>query len=451
MLYFLSRIQAGIGLSPASNNIFVFWFKFLQWSHGMNAPANTSVDNNEKTLNRQTFDEVMVPVFAPNAFIPVRGSGLDLWDQDGKHYLDLTGGIAVSGLGHAPVELVEALTDQAKKLWHVSNYFTNEPVLKLAKALTEATFAEKVFFCNSGGEANEAAFKLARKWAHNHFGAKKSRIVSCLHSFHGRTLFTVTVGGQPKYTEGFEPLPQQIDHIPFNDIEAARAAIGDDVCAVVVEPIQGEGGILPASVEYLNALRQICNEKNALLIFDEIQCGMGRTGDLFAYMGYGVTPDIMTSAKALGNGFPIAAMLTTTEIASAFSVGSHGTTYGGNPLAAAVACKALEIINTPEFLSRITDAGNKLKASLERVVADYPDVFAGVRGKGLMLGLVMSDKYHGKAAEITAAAAEQGLLLLLAGYDVIRYVPALVIKDEHIVEGEKLLRQSLDAWLKASS
>ena len=417
----------------------------------MNAPANTSVDNNEKIVNRQTFDEVMVPVFAPNAFIPVRGSGLDLWDQEGKHYLDLTGGIAVSGLGHAPAELVEALTDQAKKLWHVSNYFTNEPVLKLAKALTEATFAEKVFFCNSGGEANEAAFKLARKWAHNHFGAKKSRIVSCLHSFHGRTLFTVTVGGQSKYTEGFEPLPQQIDHIPFNDIEAARAAIGDDVCAVVVEPVQGEGGILPASPEYLKALRQICNEKNALLIFDEIQCGMGRTGDLFAYMGYGVTPDIMTSAKALGNGFPIAAMLTTTEIASAFSVGSHGTTYGGNPLAAAVAYKALEIINKPEFLSRITEAGNKLKASLERVVADYPDVFAGVRGKGLMLGLVMSAKYHGKAAEITAAAAQQGLLLLLAGYDVIRYVPALVIKDEHIVQGEKLLRQALDTWLKASA
>ena len=417
----------------------------------MDAPVNTSVDNNEKTVNRQTFDEVMVPVFAPNAFIPVRGSGLDLWDQDGKHYLDLTGGIAVSGLGHAPAELVEALTDQAKKLWHVSNYFTNEPVLKLAKALTDATFAEKVFFCNSGGEANEAAFKLARKWAHNHFGAKKSRIVSCLHSFHGRTLFTVTVGGQSKYTEGFEPLPQQIDHIPFNDIEAARAAIGDDVCAVVVEPVQGEGGILPASSGYLKALRQICNEKNALLIFDEIQCGMGRTGDLFAYMGYGVTPDIMTSAKALGNGFPIAAMLTTTEIASAFSVGSHGTTYGGNPLAAAVACKVLEIINTPEFLSRIADAGNKLKASLESVVADYPDVFAGVRGKGLMLGLVMSDKYHGKAPEITGAAAQQGLLLLLAGYDVIRYVPALVIRDEDIVQGEKLLRQSLDAWLKFSA
>lgn len=409
---------------------------------------SADIGKNDEPVTRQTFDDVMVPVFAPASFVPVRGSGLDLWDQNGKHYLDLTGGIAVSGLGHTPPEIVDALVEQAKKLWHVSNYFTNEPVLKLARALTDATFAEKVFFCNSGGEANEAAFKLARKWAHDHFGEKKNRIVSCYHSFHGRTLFTVTVGGQSKYTEGFEPLPPRIDHIPFNDIEAARAAIDDDVCAVVVEPVQGEGGILPADPDYLRSLRQLCNEKNALLVFDEIQCGMGRTGTLFAYMGYGVVPDIMTSAKALGNGFPIAAMLTTSEIARSFSVGSHGTTYGGNPLAAAVACKVFETINRPEFLQRVVEAGEKLKFSLERVAADYPDVFSGVRGKGLMLGLVMSDKYQGRAKEITAAAEKQGLLLLLAGYDVIRYVPALVVSDEHIEQGEALLRKAIDSWLE---
>lgn len=409
---------------------------------------SADIGKNDEPVTRQTFDDVMVPVFAPASFVPVRGSGLDLWDQNGKHYLDLTGGIAVSGLGHTPPEIVDALVEQAKKLWHVSNYFTNEPVLKLARALTDATFAEKVFFCNSGGEANEAAFKLARKWAHDHFGEKKNRIVSCYHSFHGRTLFTVTVGGQSKYTEGFEPLPPRIDHIPFNDIEAARAAIDDDVCAVVVEPVQGEGGILPADPDYLRSLRQLCNEKNALLVFDEIQCGMGRTGTLFAYMGYGVVPDIMTSAKALGNGFPIAAMLTTSEIARSFSVGSHGTTYGGNPLAAAVACKVFETINRPEFLQRVVEAGEKLKFSLERVAADYPDVFSGVRGKGLMLGLVMSDKYQGCAKEITAAAEKQGLLLLLAGYDVIRYVPALVVSDEHIEQGEALLRKAIDSWLE---
>ena len=412
----------------------------------MNMSAD--IGKNDEPVTRQTFDDVMVPVFAPASFVPVRGSGLDLWDQNGKHYLDLTGGIAVSGLGHTPPEIVDALVEQAKKLWHVSNYFTNEPVLKLARALTDATFAEKVFFCNSGGEANEAAFKLARKWAHDHFGEKKNRIVSCYHSFHGRTLFTVTVGGQSKYTEGFEPLPPRIDHIPFNDIEAARAAIDDDVCVVVVEPVQGEGGILPADPDYLRSLRQLCNEKNALLVFDEIQCGMGRTGTLFAYMGYGVVPDIMTSAKALGNGFPIAAMLTTSEIARSFSVGSHGTTYGGNPLAAAVACKVFETINRPEFLQRVVEAGEKLKFSLERVAADYPDVFSGVRGKGLMLGLVMSDKYQGRAKEITSAAEKQGLLLLLAGYDVIRYVPALVVSDEHIEQGEALLRKAIDSWLE---
>lgn len=409
---------------------------------------SADIGKNDEPVTRQTFDDVMVPVFAPASFVPVRGSGLDLWDQNGKHYLDLTGGIAVSGLGHTPPEIVDALVEQAKKLWHVSNYFTNEPVLKLARALTDATFAEKVFFCNSGGEANEAAFKLARKWAHDHFGEKKNRIVSCYHSFHGRTLFTVTVGGQSKYTEGFEPLPPRIDHIPFNDIEAARAAIDDDVCVVVVEPVQGEGGILPADPDYLRSLRQLCNEKNALLVFDEIQCGMGRTGTLFAYMGYGVVPDIMTSAKALGNGFPIAAMLTTSEIARSFSVGSHGTTYGGNPLAAAVACKVFETINRPEFLQRVVEAGEKLKFSLERVAADYPDVFSGVRGKGLMLGLVMSDKYQGRAKEITSAAEKQGLLLLLAGYDVIRYVPALVVSDEHIEQGEALLRKAIDSWLE---
>ena len=410
--------------------------------------ANTTTGKINEPVTRQTFDDVMVPVFAPASFIPVRGSGLALWDQSGKQYLDLTGGIAVLGLGHTPPEIVDALVEQARNLWHVSNYYTNEPVLKLARALTEATFAEKVFFCNSGGEANEAAFKLARKWAHDHFGPKKNRIVSCFHSFHGRTLFTVSVGGQEKYTKGFEPLPPQIDHIPFNDIEAARAAIGDDVCAVVVEPVQGEGGILPADPAYLKALRQLCDEKNALLIFDEIQCGMGRTGTLFAYMDYGVVPDIMTSAKALGNGFPIAAMLTTTEIAKSFSVGAHGTTYGGNPLAAAVACKVLEIINKPAFLARVVEAGQKLRESLERIAADYPDVFAGVRGKGLMLGMVMSEKYQGRAGEITQAAQQQGLLLLLAGYDVIRFVPALIVSDEHIRQGEKLLRQAIDIWLR---
>ena len=402
----------------------------------------------ESGVTRQTFDDVMVPVFAPASFIPVRAKGLEVWDQSGKRYLDLSAGIAVMALGHCPDEVVGALTEQAKNLWHISNYFTNEPVLKLARKLVNATFADKAFFCNSGGEANEAAFKLARKWAHVNYGPDKNRIVSCFHAFHGRTLFTVSVGGQEKYTAGFEPLPQKIDHIVFNDIDAAKAAIGDDVCAVVVEPVQGEGGIIPADPAYLKALRELCDQHNALLIFDEVQCGLGRTGSLFAYMDYGVEPDILTSAKALGNGFPIAAMLTTDRVAKVFTPGSHGSTYGGNPLGAAVANAVFDILSQPAFLANVVEKGKKLRASLERVAADYPDVFSGVRGSGLMLGLVMSEKYHARAAEITAEAQEQGLLILLAGYDVIRYVPALVIEDKHIEEGEKLLRQSIEAWLK---
>ncbi|KRB84645.1 acetylornithine/succinylornithine family transaminase [Noviherbaspirillum sp. Root189] len=396
-------------------------------------------------VSRQTFNEVMVPTYAPSDMVPVRAQGLDLWDQQGKQYLDLTAGIAVTGLGHSHPAVVEALRAQADKLWHVGNGYTNEPVLQLARALTEATFADRAFFCNSGAEANEAAFKLARKYAHTKFGPHKSRIVSCVNSFHGRTLFTVSIGGQPKYTEGFEPLPEQLSHVPFNDIEAARAAIDDDVCAVVVEPVQGEGGVLPADPAYLKALREFCDARGALLIFDEVQCGMGRTGKLFAYMGYDVTPDILTSAKALGNGYPVAAMLTTESIAAAFSVGSHGTTYGGNPLAATVALRVLQIVNTPAFLARVNQAAELLVGKLNGVVRDYPQIFSLVRGSGLMLGMVLADSYRGKAKDIIKAAEAQGLMVLIAGPDVVRLLPALVISDAQIDEGIARMRAALDA------
>ena len=401
-------------------------------------------------VTRKTFDEVMVPTYAPSQVVPVRGSGLDVWDQDGRRYLDFTAGVAVTSLGHTNPILADALCAQARTLWHVCNLYTNEPVLRLALALTQATFADRAFFCNSGAEANEAAFKLARKYASDRFGPKKSRIISCLQSFHGRTLFTVSVGGQPKYTEGYEPLPEDIDHIPFNNIDAARAAITDDVCAVVVEPVQGEGGVIPATTEYLQALRQICDEKKALLIFDEVQSGMGRTGSLFAYMDYGVTPDILTAAKALGNGYPIGAMLTTNEIAQTFSVGSHGTTYGGNPLAATVALKVLEIINTPDFLARVNHASEQLQKTLRGIVADYPHVFAEVRGKGLLLGLVMADGYKGRSKDVVSAAEAQGLMLLVAGMDVVRIVPALIVSDKQIDEAGKMLRQAVETLLKSA-
>ena len=414
----------------------------------MNAKLDSGVTT--RPVTRQTFDDVLVPTYAPAAMVPVRAQGLDLWDQTGKHYLDFTAGIAVTSLGHAHPALVDALTKQINTLWHLGNGYTNEPVLRLALALTEATFADRAFFCNSGAEANEAALKLARKYAHTKFGPHKSRIVSCLSSFHGRTLFTVSVGGQPKYTEGFEPLPQEINHIPYNDIAAARAAITDDVAAVIVEPIQGEGGVIPGDPAFLKALRERCDETGALLIFDEVQSGVGRTGSLYAYMDTGVTPDILTTAKALGNGYPIGAMLTTTAIAEHFGVGSHGTTYGGNPLAATVALNVVGTINTPAFLARVKEASAKLFANLTKLAADYPQLFGQVRGKGLLIGLPVADAFKGRAKDYTKAAEALGLMLLIAGPDVIRLAPALIVTDEQIAEADRIMRAAADAILAAA-
>jgi acetylornithine/N-succinyldiaminopimelate aminotransferase len=407
----------------------------------MNAKLDTTAAT--RPVTRQTFDDVLVPTYAPAAMVPVRGAGLDLWDQNGKHYLDFTSGIAVAALGHCNPVVVEALTKQANTLWHLGNGYTNEPVLRLALAMTEATFADRAFFCNSGAEANEAALKLARKYAHAKFGAHKSRIVSCLNSFHGRTLFTVSVGGQSKYTEGFEPLPPQLDHIPYNDIEAARAAIGDDVCAVIVEPVQGEGGVMPGNPEYLKELRALCDKTGALLVFDEVQCGMGRTGSLFAYQGYGVVPDVLTVAKALGNGYPIGAMLTTEELAKTLSVGTHGTTYGGNPLATTVALKVFETINQPAFLERVKEASEKLIAKLEGLVRDFPQMFSAVRGAGLLLGLVVAEPFKGRSKDIQRAAEAHGLMVLIAGTDVVRLAPALIVSDAQIDEADRLLRMAI--------
>jgi len=413
----------------------------------MNAKLDSTVTT--RPVTRATFDEVIVPTYAPAQMVPVRAAGLDLWDQNGKHYLDFTSGIAVASLGHCNPVLVEALTKQANTLWHLGNGYTNEPVLRLALALTEATFADRAFFCNSGAEANEAALKLARKAAHAKYGDKKPRIVSCLNSFHGRTLFTVSVGGQAKYTEGFEPLPPSIDHIPYNDIEAAKAAIGDDVCAVIVEPVQGEGGVMPGNPEYLKTLRELCDKHNAVLIFDEVQCGMGRTGSLFAYQGYGVTPDILTSAKALGNGYPIGAMLTTDELAKHLAVGTHGTTYGGNPLAATVALTVLETINQPAFLARVKEASEKLIGKLEGLVRDFPQVFSAVRGAGLLLGLVVAEPFKGRSKDIQRAAEAQGLMILIAGTDVVRLAPALVVSDAQIDEADRIIRLAIAELTKA--
>ncbi|MEQ9940877.1 aspartate aminotransferase family protein [Pectobacterium aroidearum] len=388
----------------------------------------------QRAVTRDTHDKVILPVYAPAKFVPVKGKGSRVWDQDGREYIDFSGGIAVTALGHCHPALVNALQQQGEKLWHTSNIFTNEPALRLASKLIDATFADRVFFVNSGAEANEAAFKLARHYAVKRHSPYKTKIIAFYNAFHGRTLFTVSVGGQPKYADGFGPKPADIVHVPFNDLAAVKAVMDDHTCAVVLEPIQGEGGITPATPEFLQGVRDLCDQHKALLVFDEVQSGMGRTGKLFSYMHYGITPDILTTAKALGGGFPISAMLTTEEIASVMTVGVHGTTYGGNPLACAVAEAALDIINTPEVLSGVADRHDRFVSELEKINQQY-GVFEQIRGMGLLLGAELKPQWHGRAGEFLAAATAQGLMVLMAGPNVIRFVPSLIIDEDDIVQG----------------
>ncbi|UGA50708.1 MULTISPECIES: aspartate aminotransferase family protein [Dickeya] len=400
-------------------------------------------------VTRDTYDKVILPVYAPAQFVPVKGKGSRVWDQQGKEYIDFSGGIAVTALGHCHPALVAALKEQGETLWHTSNVFTNEPALRLATKLINATFADRVFFANSGAEANEAAFKLARHYAITRHSPYKTKIISFYQSFHGRTLFTVSVGGQPKYADGFGPKPADIVHVPFNDLDAVKAVMDDHTCAVVLEPIQGEGGITPATPAFLKGVRELCDQYQALLVFDEVQCGMGRSGKLFSYMHYGITPDILTTAKALGGGFPISAMLTTEEIASVMAVGTHGTTYGGNPLACAVAEAALDVINTPEVLSGVVDRHARFVSALESINAQY-DIFDEIRGMGLLLGAQLKPAWHGRARDFLAASADLGLMVLVAGPDVIRFVPSLVITPEEIDQGMALFGKAVAQVVKGA-
>ena len=385
-------------------------------------------------VERSLFDKVMLPVYAPAQFIPVKGSGSRVWDQDNNDYIDFAGGIAVTALGHCHPALIDALNKQSQKLWHTSNVFTNEPALHLASKLIDATFADRVFFANSGAEANEAAFKLARHYAITRHSPYKTKIISFYNAFHGRTLFTVSVGGQAKYSDGFGPKPADIIHVPFNDLAAVQAVIDDHTCAIVLEPVQGEGGLTTATPEFLQGLRQLCDQYQALLIFDEVQCGMGRTGKLYTYMHDNVVPDILTTAKALGGGFPISAMLTTEEIASVMVPGTHGTTYGGNPLACAVAEAAFDIINSPTVLAGVQERHQLFIDELEKINAQY-HIFSGFRGKGLLLGAVLNEQYQDKARDFLMAAAEHKVMILNAGTNVLRFTPSLIIEPDDIKEG----------------
>ncbi|MDH2911101.1 aspartate aminotransferase family protein [Kosakonia sp. HypNH10] len=402
------------------------------------------------SVTRENFDQWMLPVYAPAPFIPVRGEGSRLWDQQGTEYIDFAGGIAVNALGHANPVLCKALSEQAAKFWHTGNGYTNEPALRLAKRLIDATFADRVFFCNSGAEANEAALKLARKYAHDTFGAQKSGIVAFKNAFHGRTLFTVSAGGQPAYSQDFAPLPPQIQHATFNDLASASALINDDTCAVIVEPMQGEGGVVPADPAFLQGLREICSRHNALLIFDEVQTGVCRTGELYAYMHYGVTPDVLTTAKALGGGFPIGAMLTTETFGKVMNVGTHGTTYGGNPLAGAVAGALLDTVNTPQMLNGVKQRHEWFTEQLTAINARHL-LFSDIRGLGLLIGCQLVPAFSGKAKQISQLAAAEGVMVLIAGGNVLRFAPALNISEEEVRIGLERFARACEKFLSEST
>ncbi|PNS08444.1 acetylornithine/succinyldiaminopimelate transaminase [Solilutibacter silvestris] len=392
-----------------------------------------------------------VPVYRQRGMVLERGRGSRVWDSDGREYIDFSAGIAVCGLGHAHPALIEALTTQAHKLWHTSNVFHSEPPLRLAEELVAASrFAKRVFFCNSGAEANEAAIKLARRHAAAQGRPPERRvIVTCRGSFHGRTLATVTATAQPKYQEGYEPLPGGFRYVDFNDLAQLDAAMASgDVCAVMIEPVQGEGGVMPAADGYLRGVRELCDRHGALLVLDEIQAGMGRTGTLFAHRQDGVVPDVVTLAKALGGGIPIGALLVGERAADTLQYGSHGTTFGGNPLSAAVARVALRELSSPRIEANVARQSQAIRDGLAATNAKL-DVFSEVRGRGLMLGAVLKPQYAGKAGDILDLAAAQGLLLLQAGPDVLRFVPALNIGDADVAEGLARLERALQAFVTA--
>jgi acetylornithine/N-succinyldiaminopimelate aminotransferase len=394
-----------------------------------------------------------LPVYRPREIVLARGEGARVWDRDGREYIDFGAGIAVNALGHCDPDLVAALTAQAQKLWHTSNVFYSEPPLRLAEELVIASaFAERVFLCNSGTEANEAAIKLVRRWATAQGRPPERRVIVTFHgSFHGRTLAAVTATAQPKYQEGYEPLPGGFRYATFNDLASLEAAFAPgDVAAVMLEPVQGEGGVMPAAAGFLAGVRALCDRHDALLVLDEIQCGMGRSGTLFAHTQDAIVPDIVTLAKALGSGFPIGAMLAGPKVAEVMQYGAHGTTFGGNPLAAAVARVALRKLSSPSVLGNVERQARALRTGLD--VINYGlSLFGEVRGRGLMIGAVLHDKYKGRAAEILDHAAAHGLLLLQAGPDVLRFVPALTIADAEVAEGLARLHAALKEFAGATA
>jgi len=373
-------------------------------------------------------DKVFIGTYSRYPAAMLQGRGCRLTDADGKEYLDFLAGIAVCALGHCHPAVTEAIVRQAGQLVHVSNLYYTEPQIRLAELLLDNSFGEKIFLANSGAEANEAAIKLARIFS----GAGRYEILSLAGSFHGRTLATVAATGQPKFHKGFEPLPEGFRHAPFGDLQALQAMVSDKTCAILCEPLQGEGGVRPLDREYLQGIRELCDREKLLLIFDEIQTGLGRTGTLFAHEQLGITPDILTMAKALGNGLPIGAMMTRADIAAAFTPGSHASTFGGNPVAAAAAVAVLKVMLADGFLQEVQAKGQYFREELTKLGERFPTIIASVRGMGLLLGAVLTEEGATHGPTIVTKMFDRGFLMNFAGNVALRFVPPLIVSKEEI-------------------
>lgn len=400
------------------------------------------------TNYNKEFTDYLLDIYGQVEFTPTHGVGARLYDDNNRMVIDFMAGIAVNALGHSHPVLIEALTKQANKIWHCSNIMVNQPAVELAKLLVANSCCHKAFFCNSGTEANEAALKLARRYGLKSAGSNKKTIVSFKNSFHGRTLFAVSVGGQHKYSEDFAPLPAGIEHGIFNDLSSADELINENTAAVIVEPIQAEGGVIPATVEFLQHLRKLCDKYNAILIFDEVQTGIGRTGKLFAYQHYQVEPDIITLAKALGGGFPIGAILVKDKFAHGFDIGSHGTTFGGNPLACSVGLATVQTINQPKFLNDVNVKAQKFTEYLQQLNDEFK-LYQEIRGRGLLIGAELNHAHQNKAKQLMVNGFKYGVASLIASPNVSRFTPPLVIKDEDIELGFTRFRLALQKFSKS--
>ncbi len=374
---------------------------------------------------------VILPTYARAELTFERGEGAYLFSTDGRKYLDFGSGVAVTALGHAPPHLVEALTSQAQKLWHCSNLYQIAPQQRAAERLVAASFADTVFFCNSGAEAMEGAIKVARKYQFASGRPERYRIITFEGAFHGRTLATLAAGGQKKYLDGFGPVVEGFDQVPLGDLAAVKAAVAGETAAILIEPIMGEGGVRVVERAFLRALRELCDHRGLLLVFDEVQTGMGRTGELFAYQRTGVEPDIMALAKALGGGFPVGACLATSEAAKGMTAGTHGSTFGGNPLGMSVANAVLDVMMAPGFLDRVRQASLRFKQHLAEIKDRHPSVIAEVRGEGLLIGV----RAVVPAGELVDALRAEKMIAVSAGDNVVRLLPPLIISDEEIAEG----------------